>query len=120
MVEGTPMSGLSGRTQERPLRIFTHERAGRVVAGVSLLGSLALGYFHHPAWLLLTAGTAANLVLSGLTDRCAVKNLLIRIGFPGERDVGRAEEIMSSRKATAANRAVRLPHMGDRRRVATN
>ena len=69
----------------------THERLGRILAGVAVLVTVALGFFHHPLWLLLTAGAALNLAVSGITDRCVVKDLLIRMGLPGERDVGRAE-----------------------------
>jgi hypothetical protein len=70
---------------------MTHERAGRILAGFTVLGALALGYFHHPLWLIAVGGAAFNLALSGITDRCLVKDLLIRLGFPGERDLGRAE-----------------------------
>jgi hypothetical protein len=69
---------------------LTHERLGRVLAGLTVLAGLGLGLLN--AWfLLIAAGTAINLVLSGVTDRCVVKKLLIRMGFPGERDLGRAE-----------------------------
>ena len=71
--------------------IFTHERAGRILAGTSLLACLFLAQLVSPWFLLAAAGTALNLVLSGITDRCLVKNLLIRMGLPGERDLGRAE-----------------------------
>ena len=72
------------------IRTLTHERVGRVLAGLTVLAGLGLGLLD--AWfLLIAAGAAANLVLSGVTDRCAVRNLLVRMGFPGERDVGRAE-----------------------------
>jgi hypothetical protein len=72
-------------------RTITHERAGRMLAGASVLAGLGLGWLVSPWFLLAAAGTALNLVLSGITDRCAVKNLLIRMGLPGERDLGRAE-----------------------------
>ncbi|HOX06588.1 MAG TPA: DUF2892 domain-containing protein [Planctomycetota bacterium] len=73
-----------------PIRTLTHERVGRVLAGLTVLAGFGLGLLN--AWFfLIVAGTAINLVLSGVTDRCVVKNLLIRMGFPGERDVGRAE-----------------------------
>ena len=76
-----------------PIRTLTHERVGRVLAGLTVLAGIGLGLLN--AWfLLIVAGTAVNLVLSGATDRCVVKNLLIRMGFPGERDVGRAEALL--------------------------
>ncbi len=70
---------------------ISHERVGRVLAGLSLMGALALALTVSPWFLLAVAGTALNLVLSGVTDRCAVKSLLVRLGVPGERDIGRAE-----------------------------
>lgn len=70
---------------------MTHERMGRLLAGLSVITTVALGYFHHPAWFLGAAGIALNLALSGITDRCAVKDLLVHMGLPGERDLGRAE-----------------------------
>ncbi|MFH1022283.1 MAG: methyltransferase domain-containing protein [Planctomycetota bacterium] len=74
-------------------RQMTHERAGRILAGASLLASLVLAQVVSPWFLLVAAGTGMNLALSGITNRCAVKNLLIRLGFPGERDLGRAEAL---------------------------
>jgi hypothetical protein len=91
-MKGDPMMGTSR---------MTHERVGRLLAGVVVIASLGLAYVHHPLWLLGVAGTALNLVLSAITDRCAVKSLLIRMGLPGERDLGRAE----ARAEAAARRA---------------
>jgi hypothetical protein len=90
-------------------RQFTHERAGRLLAGLSVVFLTALGYFHHPLWMLGLVGTAMNLILSSMTDRCVVKNLLIRLGLPGERDLGRAEAQnlpWSSRNASRSLRTV--------------
>ncbi len=81
----------SGRSAS-PSRL-THERVGRILAGASLLVSLLLAHAVNPWFLLLAAGTALNLALSGVTDRCVVKNLLVRMGLPGERDVGREEAL---------------------------
>ena len=70
---------------------FTHERAGRLLSGAALLIGLTLALTISPWFLLAVGGTGLNLVLSGITDRCAVKSLLIKLGLPGERDIGRAE-----------------------------
>ncbi|MFH1024404.1 MAG: DUF2892 domain-containing protein [Planctomycetota bacterium] len=103
-------------------KFMTHERTGRILAGVSVAGAVALGYFHHPLWLLAAVGTGLNLVLSGITDRCVVKNLLVRMGFPGERDLGRREVL--TRMADDARREKALtdpvPAESVRRRVAGN
>jgi hypothetical protein len=70
---------------------LTHERVGRLLAGAAVIASLAAGWLLSPWCLLCAGGTALNLVISALTDRCPVKTLLIRLGLPGERDLGRAE-----------------------------
>jgi ubiquinone/menaquinone biosynthesis C-methylase UbiE len=77
---------------------LTHERVGRILAGVSVLAGLGLCLL-SPWFLLLAAGTGLNLVFSGIADRCAVKRLLIRLGVPGERDVGRTEAVRESLSA---------------------
>lgn len=100
--------------------VITHERVGRVVAGVSLLASVALGFFHHPAWLLVTSGTALNLVVSGLTGRCPVKSLLLRIGIPGERDVGRAEAQREAAAEQLRNFAGPVNRVAAREKAAIN
>jgi SAM-dependent methyltransferase len=73
---------------------LTHERLGRMLAGTTVLIALALAQFVSPWFLLVAAGAGLNLALSGLTDRCVVKNLLVKLGLPGERDLGRAEVLM--------------------------
>ena len=70
---------------------MTHERAGRLLAGISVAGISALAWLHDPSWLLALAGIGLNLAMSALTGKCAVKALLIRLGLPGERDLGVAE-----------------------------
>jgi hypothetical protein len=83
---------------------FTHERAGRILAGLSFLAVLALGWWASPWFLLGGVGVALNLILSGITDRCAVKSLLVKVGLPGERDVGHAEA-RASRQSEALSEA---------------
>jgi hypothetical protein len=75
---------------------------GRILASASLLVSLVLAHAVSPWFLLIAAGTAFNLALSGVTDRCVVKNLLVRMGLPGERDVGRAEALRAPRAGESA------------------
>ena len=70
---------------------ISHERFGRGLAGISVLISTALGYHFSPYWLLVTMAIALNLTISSLTNRCPIKSLLVRLGLPGERDIGRAE-----------------------------
>jgi radical SAM superfamily enzyme YgiQ (UPF0313 family) len=73
----------------------SHERVGSVLAGVSVLLTVALGFFHSPWWLLSTAGLCVSMIVTAVTNRCVVKNLLIRMGVPGERDLGREEALAS-------------------------
>ena len=102
--------------ESQGLKLLTHERVGRFLAGLSVLGSLALGWLVSPWFLLMAAGVAGNLIISAITDRCAVKRLLIRMGLPGERDMGRAEALLAdaNRKPVPFQRAVR------RQRVPVN
>ncbi|MBA4388660.1 MAG: DUF2892 domain-containing protein [Verrucomicrobia bacterium] len=78
---------------------------GRILAGSGFISGSLLGYFLHPAWFVaLGLGTAFNLILSGITDRCAVKNLLIHLGFPSERDIA----VAGSQAADEGGLAVRV------------
>jgi hypothetical protein len=52
----------------------------RVLAGVVVLASLALGYLVSPYWHLLTAFAGLNLLQSGFTGWCPVIPLLRRLG----------------------------------------
>lgn len=57
----------------------------RVIAGVFILLSLALGLsqsplFHSSYWLLFTAFVGVNLLQSGLTGWCLMESLLRKAG----------------------------------------
>jgi hypothetical protein len=53
----------------------------RLVAGTFVLGSLALGYFVHPAWFLFTAFVGLNLIQSAFTRWCLMERILSRLGL---------------------------------------
>jgi len=53
----------------------------RLIAGSFVLGSLALGWFVHPAFLLFTAFVGLNLVQSAFTGTCPMMWLLRRAGL---------------------------------------
>lgn len=55
----------------------------RAVAGTIVLASLALGWWIHPAWLLLTAFVGANLLQSAFTGWCPLMTVLRRLGVQG-------------------------------------
>ena len=54
----------------------------RLIAGVFVLLSTALGYFVHPAWFLFTAFVGLNLVQSAFTRWCPKISILRRAGLP--------------------------------------
>jgi hypothetical protein len=62
---------------------ITIERALRLTAGFFVLLSVALGYWVHPAFLLVTAFVGANLLQSGFTNACPGMTLYRRLGLPG-------------------------------------
>jgi hypothetical protein len=61
---------------------MTIERGLRLAAGVVVLVSVGLGYFVHPAWLLLTAFAGVNLLQSAFTNWCPMVWVLTRLGLP--------------------------------------
>lgn len=52
----------------------------RRFAGVFVLVSLALGYWVHPAWFLVTAFVGVNLLQSSFTKFCPLENVLEKVG----------------------------------------
>jgi hypothetical protein len=52
----------------------------RLVAGIFVLASLALGYWVHPAWFLFTAFVGVNLVQSAFTRWCLMETILAKLG----------------------------------------
>lgn len=60
----------------------------RRFAGVFVLGSLALGWFVHPAWFAFTAFVGLNLLQSSFTNLCPLERVLGRLGFFGCRRAG--------------------------------
>jgi hypothetical protein len=61
------------------------EKLIRRIAGVFILGSLALGWWVHPGWLLFTAFVGANLLQSSITGFCPLERILGRAGVLGCR-----------------------------------
>jgi DUF2892 family protein len=56
------------------------ERIIRAVAGAFILGSLALGWWVHPAWFLFTAFVGVNLIQSSFTRWCLMEDILAKLG----------------------------------------
>jgi hypothetical protein len=59
---------------------MTVERAVRMIAGVFVMLSLALGYWVSPYWYLFTAFVGLNLFQSGLTNWCPMMTILRKLG----------------------------------------
>ncbi|HXE75485.1 MAG TPA: DUF2892 domain-containing protein [Candidatus Xenobia bacterium] len=62
---------------------MTVERTLRLLAGVFVLVSLALGYWVSPYWYLFTAFVGLNLLQSGFTNWCPMMTLLRKLGVRG-------------------------------------
>jgi hypothetical protein len=56
----------------------------RRIAGVFVLGSLALGYWVSPWWYLFTAFVGLNLLQSSFTKWCLMEDILRKVGVGRE------------------------------------
>jgi hypothetical protein len=64
---------------------MTVERAVRALAGFFVMGSLALGYWVHPAFFLFTAFVGVNLFQSAFTNACPAMTIFRKLGLPDAR-----------------------------------
>lgn len=53
----------------------------RMVAGVFIVASVALGYFVHPAWFLFTIFVGVNLFQSAFSHWCPMMTFLGKLGL---------------------------------------
>jgi len=53
----------------------------RLIAGVFVLLSLALGYWVNQLWFLFTAFVGVNLIQSAFTHWCLMETILARLGL---------------------------------------
>ena len=60
---------------------MTIERALRALAGVVVTLSVALGYFVHPGFFVLTAFAGLNLLQSAFTNWCPAMSIFARAGL---------------------------------------
>jgi len=60
---------------------MTIERALRALAGFFVMLSVALGYYVHPGWFLLTAFVGLNLLQSAFTNRCPAMLVFRKLGL---------------------------------------
>jgi hypothetical protein len=63
--------------------VMTLERYIRLIAGMFVLGSLALGTWVSPYWYLFTAFVGLNLFQSALTKWCLMEDILRKLGVRG-------------------------------------
>jgi hypothetical protein len=59
----------------------------RMMAGLFVLLSVALGYWVHPAWFLFTAFVGLNLLQSAFSRWCPAMWILQKLGLKGEKAV---------------------------------
>jgi hypothetical protein len=60
---------------------MTVERALRLIAGMFILVSLALGHWVNPYWYFFTAFVGLNLFQSALTNWCPMMTILRKCGM---------------------------------------
>ena len=60
---------------------MTIERALRILAGLFVMLSVALGYWVHPAWFLLAGFVGLNLFQSGFTNACPAMLIFRKLGL---------------------------------------
>ena len=63
---------------------MTLEKSVRLVAGIMILLSLALYYFHSHNWLYLTAFVGVNLLQSAFTGFCLAEIVMKKLFFSGQ------------------------------------
>lgn len=64
---------------------MTIERYLRLIAGLFVLSSLLLGYYHDHRWFLFTGFVALNLIQSAFTNWCPMMTFLRWLGAKGAR-----------------------------------
>lgn len=58
------------------------ERTLRMIAGLIVMASVALGMFVNPNWYWLTAFVGLNLFQSAFTNWCPMMTILRKLGLP--------------------------------------
>jgi hypothetical protein len=69
---------------------MTIERTLRMIAGLFVLVSLALGYWVNQYWYLFTAFVGLNLFQSGFTNWCPMMTFLRKLGVGSQEKVKHA------------------------------
>lgn len=61
---------------------MTVNRYLRLIAGLFVMTSVALGYYVHPGWFLFTGFVGLNLFQSAFTNWCPMITILEKLGAP--------------------------------------
>ena len=69
---------------------MTIERSLRLIAGLFVLGSLALGHWVNEYWYLFTAFVGLNLFQSGFTNWCPMMTFLRKLGVGSQESAKHA------------------------------
>lgn len=78
---------------------MTVERYLRLIAGVFVMATVALGYWVSPYWFLFTGFVGLNLFQSAFTNWCPMMSILRKLGAkdqePGvvDRNLGTAHRV---------------------------
>lgn len=76
--------GVEGWTQanlpvKRGRKTMSLERQVRIAAGAFVVAGALLGYFVHPAWIVVPLFVGAGLIFAGMTNWCGMALLLARM-----------------------------------------
>ena len=69
---------------------MTVERTLRLIAGLFVLSSLALGHWVNQYWYLFTAFVGLNLFQSGFTNWCPMMTFLRKLGVGSQEKLNHA------------------------------
>jgi DUF2892 family protein len=69
---------------------MTIERTLRLIAGLFILGSLALGHWVNEYWYLFTAFVGLNLFQSGFSNWCPMMTFLRKLGVGSQEKLNHA------------------------------
>jgi len=69
---------------------MTIERTLRLIAGLFILGSLALGHWVNEYWYLFTAFVGLNLCQSGFSNWCPMMTFLRKLGVGSQEKLNHA------------------------------
>jgi hypothetical protein len=62
---------------------MTVDRMLRIIAGLFVMLSVALGHYYHPGFYLFTAFVGLNLFQSGFSNWCPMMTILRKAGLKG-------------------------------------